>query len=47
MKIKEEYIRIRKSEYEFLVNTLKELQQEVEMLRVRVKEFRRDVIKNK
>jgi transposase len=39
MESKEEYITIRRSEYEFLVNTIKELQQEVLMLRDRVKEL--------
>lgn len=39
MESKEEYITIRKSEYEFLINTIKVLQQEVLMLRDRVKEL--------
>ena len=39
MESKEEYITIQKSEYEFLVNTLKELQQEVINLRGQVKEL--------
>ena len=39
MESKEEYITIRRSEYEFLVNTVKELQQEVINLRGRVKEL--------
>lgn len=39
MKSKEEYISIRRSEYELLINTIKVLQQEVLMLRDRVKEL--------
>ncbi len=39
MKIKEEYIHIRKSEYEFLVTTTKELREDVLVLRDRVKEL--------
>ncbi len=39
MESKEEYITLRRSEYEFLVNTVKELQQEAINLRGRVKEL--------
>jgi transposase len=39
MESKEEYITIRRTEYEFLVNTVKDLQQEVINLRGRVKEL--------
>ena len=46
MESKEEYITIRRSEYEFLVNTVKELQQEAINLRGRVKEFGRDLVKD-
>lgn len=46
MKTREEYIRIRKSEYEFLVTSLKEVQQEVIMLRERVQELEGILSKN-
>ncbi|GAB1452198.1 hypothetical protein MASR2M47_22540 [Draconibacterium sp.] len=46
MESKGDYITIRRSEYEFLVNTVKELQQEVVILRERVKEMEGQLSKN-
>jgi transposase len=46
MESKEDYITIRRSEYEFLVNTIKELQQEVVILRERVKEMEGQLSRN-